>query len=156
MNNPHVHHHYVVHAIHFSLPIKPTIMGGIIRRLMDFDENFINKSNIALTLWNLGSQHLLLLCHKLSYLITLSYFIYKKKLIKHCFKNNLNNHLKMQGGSFENLLWLITIETTSYTNSSNFPKMKLTRLLNKHGVAHMVAKMSHTYIGVKPLRTLVL
>ncbi len=63
MNKPQVHHHYVVYAIHFSLPIKPTIMGGMIPRLMDFDENFINKSNMALTPWNLGSQHLLLLGH---------------------------------------------------------------------------------------------
>jgi hypothetical protein len=131
MNNPQVHHHYVVHVIHFSLPIKPTIMGGIIPRLMDFNESFINKSNVSRTLWNLGGQHLLLLGHwilmaktklmqdavkmmssffaffqfqwKVSYLIALSCFTYKKKLIKHCFENNLNNHLKVQGGSFENL-----------------------------------------------------
>ncbi len=63
----------------------------------------------------------------------------------------------MQGGSFENMAWLITIETTSYADFSNFPKMKLMRLLNKHGVTHMVAKMSHTPTqGVEPLPTLIL
>ncbi len=46
-----VHHHYVVHAIHFLLPIKPIVMGWIVPRLMDFDESTINKSDATLELW---------------------------------------------------------------------------------------------------------
>jgi hypothetical protein len=50
-----VHHNYVVHAIDIFLPIKLTMMGWIVRRLMGFDEGPINKSNATLELC--GSCH---------------------------------------------------------------------------------------------------
>ncbi len=51
-----VHHHCVVHAIHYFPPIKPTLMGWIVPRLTNFDENTVNKSNTTLELWKLRSQ----------------------------------------------------------------------------------------------------
>jgi hypothetical protein len=56
-----VHHHCVVHAIHFLPPIKPTPMGWIVPWLTNFDESTINKSNANLELWKLHSQDLMLL-----------------------------------------------------------------------------------------------
>jgi hypothetical protein len=53
-----VHRHYVVDVIHFLPPIKPTPMGWIVPRLMNFDESTINKSNAALELWKLCNQDL--------------------------------------------------------------------------------------------------
>jgi hypothetical protein len=50
-----VHHYCVVHAIHLLSPIKPTPMGWIIPRLMNFDETTINKSNATLRLCKLRS-----------------------------------------------------------------------------------------------------
>ncbi len=52
-----VHHNCVVHAIHLFPPIKPTTMGWIVPRLMDFDEGPINKSNVTLELWKLCHQN---------------------------------------------------------------------------------------------------
>jgi hypothetical protein len=43
----------------FFLPIKPTFMGGIVLRLVDFDESSINKYNETLKLWNLHNHYLL-------------------------------------------------------------------------------------------------
>ncbi len=64
-----VHHHCVVHAIRFLLPIKLTSMGWIVPWLMNFDEKSINKSNAAMELWKLRSQDLMLFNSGPSYLI---------------------------------------------------------------------------------------
>ncbi len=47
-----VHHNCVVHAIHLFSPIKPSMMGWIVLRFMDFDEGPISRSNVTLKLWN--------------------------------------------------------------------------------------------------------
>jgi hypothetical protein len=40
------------------LPIQPTFMGGIVLRLVDFDESPIDKYNATLKLWNFHNQYL--------------------------------------------------------------------------------------------------
>jgi hypothetical protein len=55
-----VHHHYVVHVIHFFLPMKPISMGWTVLGLMNFDENTIIKSNATFELWKLCNQDLTL------------------------------------------------------------------------------------------------
>jgi hypothetical protein len=62
-------HSRVVHAIHFFSPIKPSMMGWIVLKFMDFDEGPINRSNAALELWNLCCQNLSLLNNGLTNLI---------------------------------------------------------------------------------------
>jgi hypothetical protein len=56
-----VHHHYVVHAIHILLPIKPIPMGWIVPRFTNFDGSTINKSNATLEVWKLRNQDPMLL-----------------------------------------------------------------------------------------------
>jgi hypothetical protein len=60
------------------------------------------------------------------------------------FRTNLDGHPKVPCGSLVDFAWLIMARTTSCTNFSNFPKMKLVRDLNRLGVAHMVIRMSCT------------
>jgi hypothetical protein len=83
---------------------------------------------------------------KTSYLVTLSCFIYKMKLNKCCSKYNLDGCLKLRYHSLVELAWLIMIWTTSCTNSSNSSKRKLTKVLNKLTIVHMVTMMSYTLI----------
>jgi len=97
-------------------------------------------------------HHLLHFCsnsksqRKTSYLVTLSCFIYRIKLSKCCSKDNLDGCLKMQYCSLVELALLIMIWTTSCTNSSNFSKRKLMKVLNKLSIVHMVTMMSYTFI----------
>jgi hypothetical protein len=51
-------YNHVVHAIHLFSPIKPSMMGWIVLRFVDFDEGPINKSNATPELWNLCCQNL--------------------------------------------------------------------------------------------------
>jgi len=59
-------HNHVVHAIHLFSPIKPSMMGWIVLRFMDFDKGPINRSNVDQELWNLCCQNLSLLNSELA------------------------------------------------------------------------------------------
>ncbi len=78
--------------------------------------------------------------------MTLLCFMYRMKLSKCYYGCNLNEHAKMWWCFAMDLAWLIMVGTTSSTKISNFAKVKLTRLLNKHGMACMVIKTSHTLL----------
>ncbi len=43
-----VHHHHAVDGRHFFLPIKPTFMGRIVMRFVDFDESPIDNATLKL------------------------------------------------------------------------------------------------------------
>jgi len=79
---------------------------------------------------------------KASYLITLSCFKNMMKLNK-CSRANLDGHPKVQCGSLVDLARLVMVGTTSCTNFSNSPKLKLVKYLNKFNVAYMVVRMSY-------------
>jgi len=81
---------------------------------------------------------------KASYLITLSCFKNMMKLNKCCSRANLDGHPKVQCGSLVELAWVIMVGTTSCTNFSNSPKLKLMKYWNKSSVAYMVIRMSCT------------
>jgi hypothetical protein len=56
-----VHRNHIVHAIHLFLPIKSILMGQIIWKFTNFDEDLINESNATLKFQTLWSQHSLFL-----------------------------------------------------------------------------------------------
>ncbi len=72
--------------------------------------------------------------------MTLLCFKYRMKLSKCYYGRNLNEHAKMWWCPAMDLAWLIMVGTTSST------KVKLMRLLNKHGMACMFIKTSHTLL----------
>jgi hypothetical protein len=51
--------------------------------------------------------------------------------------------------SLMNLAWVAMVGTINVVNSSNFNQLKFVKVLNKHGVAHIVANTSqtHTHLG---------
>jgi hypothetical protein len=73
--------------------------------------------------------------------LTLSCFnMYRMDLNTHCFGCILDmNHPITWWCSFMNLAWLIVVDT-SCTNFSNFPKVKLVKVLNKLGLATWLLK----------------
>ncbi len=77
---------------------------------------------------------------KASYLVTLSCFMNKMKPSKCCSKANLDGHPTVWCGSLVDLAWLIMVGTTSWTNFSNSPKVKLVRNLIKPSVACMISR----------------
>ncbi len=74
-----VHHNYVIHVIHFFLPIKPITIGWIVMKFMDFVQGPINKSIVALELSKLCRQNL-------SFNIRSSNFIDDDKIDARCNK----------------------------------------------------------------------
>jgi hypothetical protein len=59
--------------------------------------------------------------------------------------NNLNGYIKIHWGSIKcGPLVLDASSNISYIDSSNYPKVKLVKVLNKSGVAHVMDKISHT------------
>ncbi len=52
-----------------------------------------------------------LIPHEGTMLVTLSCFMNEMKLTKHCFRANLDSHLKVRCGSFVNFAWLIMVNT---------------------------------------------
>jgi len=136
-------HNHVVHAIHLFSPIKPTIMGWIVLRFMDFDEGPINRSNAALKLWNLCCQNLSLLnsglvnlihnniidvrCNRYAIIIyyTFAPITHEGTILSHIImfhewdeiKQTLFlgqlSHPKVRCGSFVNFSWLIIVNTSA-------------------------------------------
>jgi hypothetical protein len=66
------------------------------------------------------------------------------KLSQFCFENNLNSHPEMWCISSVDLACLIIISIKSCTNSSNSTRVKLSMVLNKSSMPHMITKMFHT------------
>ncbi len=66
------------------------------------------------------------------------------KLNKCCFDVNLDICLEMWCGYPMNFTRVIMVGITSCVTSLNFFKVKLVWVLNKHGIACMVVKMSYT------------
>ncbi len=78
--------------------------------------------------------------------MTLLCFMYRMKLSKCYYGRNLNEHARTWWCSAMDLTWLIMVGTTSFAKISNSTKVKLVRLLKKHGMACMVIKTSHTLL----------
>jgi hypothetical protein len=82
--------------------------------------------------------------------LTLSCFnMYRTDLNTHCFGCILDNRPITWWCSFMNLAWLIMVDT-SCTNFSNFPKVKLMKVLNKLGLATWSLKF-HAHLHWSPL-----